>query len=268
MPGRALVVAGGAPDMLKSSALPSIDALSVSQLEDVLDHLRDVAFFLQAPDQRFIGANRAMLDLCGVERREQFLGRRAGDFFDNDTSKRFEDLHHEVMRARKPARHRLEKVTSRSSRGVWLLSGRWPVLRESGELIGVAGIARLMVASEKKDSSYRRLSEAAATLQANPAGRLNVVDLARSYGGSVSQLERDFCAVFGVSPRRLHSQMRLEMAVDLLSGQQSIAEIAYACGYKDQSAFSRQFSSVFGISPSAFRSERKMARQEESALCN
>ena len=249
----------------RGPAFTSIDALSVSQLEDVLDHLRDVAFFLQDADQRFIAANRVMLELCGVERRDELIGRRAGDFFNESTRQLFESGHQTVTQSQKPTRHRLEKLVTPSGRGSWLVFGRWPVVRGPNEAPAVAAIARVLAASERKDAAYTRVSDAATMLHANPAGRVNVADLARVHGGSVSQLERDFSGVFGVSPRRFHSQLRLEMAVDLLSGDQSIAEIAYACGYKDQSAFSRQFSAVFGASPSGFRAERKAGRATTAA---
>lgn len=251
--------------MDRGPTFTSIDALSVSQLEDVLGHLRDVAFFLHDAEQRFIAANKVMLELCGVERRDELIGRRAGEFFDDATRRRFEAAHQAVIQARKPTRHRLEKVVTQSGRGAWLVFGRWPVIRGPNQVQGVAVIARVLAASERKDAAYKRVADAVAMLHANPSGRVSAADLARAHGGSVSQLERDFAAVFGVSPRRFHSQLRLEMAVDLLGGDQSIAEIAYACGYKDQSAFSRQFSAVFGASPSGFRAERRAGREQTAA---
>jgi AraC-like DNA-binding protein len=40
----------------------------------------------------------------------------------------------------------------------------------------------------------------------------------------------------------------------LLAEAGTVAEVAYACGYADHSAFSRQFKAVVGLSPSEYRS--------------
>jgi AraC-like DNA-binding protein len=48
--------------------------------------------------------------------------------------------------------------------------------------------------------------------------------------------------------------VRIEAAIRLLlERERSIADIAYACGYADHSAFSRQFKAVVGISPTDYR---------------
>jgi AraC-like DNA-binding protein len=54
-------------------------------------------------------------------------------------------------------------------------------------------------------------------------------------------------------PRRYITKMRLEGAIELLAGDKSIAEIAQACGYADQSAFARRFHAIVGMSPSQYR---------------
>lgn len=82
---------------------------------------------------------------------------------------------------------------------------------------------------------------------------LDIASLARDVGISVSQLERDFVHLFGLPPRRYLTKIRFEAAVEMLRMGKPIGEIAYACGYEDQSAFTRRFRMAFGVSPSEYR---------------
>ena len=86
-----------------------------------------------------------------------------------------------------------------------------------------------------------------------------LVDHARRAGVSVSQLERDFMALFGVPPRRYLAKVRLDAALEMLLTDAPLADIAQACGYADQSAFGRRFQAALGMSPSRYRHARREA---------
>ncbi|MGH8179969.1 MAG: helix-turn-helix domain-containing protein, partial [Steroidobacteraceae bacterium] len=49
------------------------------------------------------------------------------------------------------------------------------------------------------------------------------------------------------------SKLRIEAAMRMLRGEQSIASIGLACGFTDQSAFTRQFKATAGITPRDYR---------------
>jgi AraC-like DNA-binding protein len=68
------------------------------------------------------------------------------------------------------------------------------------------------------------------------------------------QLERDFIKLIGMSPRRYLTRLRMEAAVELLErSNDPILKVADACGYSDQSAFTRRFRAAVGMSPSEYR---------------
>ncbi|MGA9333067.1 MAG: helix-turn-helix transcriptional regulator, partial [Rudaea sp.] len=56
-------------------------------------------------------------------------------------------------------------------------------------------------------------------------------------------------ALFGTSPYRYLSMRRLEKARELMLEGCSLAEVAAACRFSDQSHFTRQFRKAFGITP-------------------
>ncbi len=63
------------------------------------------------------------------------------------------------------------------------------------------------------------------------------------------KLSRDFRALFGTSPYRYLSMRRLEKARELMLEGCSLADVAAACRFSDQSHFTRQFRKAFGITP-------------------
>ncbi len=63
-----------------------------------------------------------------------------------------------------------------------------------------------------------------------------------------------FRSVFGMPPMRLHQELRMRRAKQLLlSRSRSVQEVAMACGYEDPLYFSRQFRRYAGVSPTEFR---------------
>lgn len=64
------------------------------------------------------------------------------------------------------------------------------------------------------------------------------------------QIARQFRLAFGTSPHRYLIMRRLHRARQMIrAGQSSLASIAAACGFADQSHLTRQFKQTFGMTP-------------------
>jgi AraC-like DNA-binding protein len=88
----------------------------------------------------------------------------------------------------------------------------------------------------------------------NLADDTNLSELAAVCGLSRSYFIRAFKQVTGMPPYRWLLMQRVKHAKTLLRGTKlSVAEIAVACGFADQSHLTRVFSKAFGISPAAWR---------------
>ncbi|MFZ2446136.1 MAG: helix-turn-helix domain-containing protein [Syntrophobacteraceae bacterium] len=83
-------------------------------------------------------------------------------------------------------------------------------------------------------------------------GRIRVRDLARVTGISVRTLERVFIEQVGLPPKKFIRLVRFQSALNKLKEgiYRSLAELAYDCGYTDQSHFIKDFKELSGISPS------------------
>lgn len=81
---------------------------------------------------------------------------------------------------------------------------------------------------------------------------LTLSDIAEALHLSDRQLRRKVTALTGASPSDRLRHLRLAHARDLLrAGTHTVKQVAFAVGYKNESAFSRAFSQHFGTAPSS-----------------
>jgi transcriptional regulator GlxA family with amidase domain len=94
-------------------------------------------------------------------------------------------------------------------------------------------------------------------MRSDASENLSVVAIAKACKLSTSHFTRAFKASTGVPPHRWLLEMRVESARQLLvQSKTPLAEIAYRCGFADQSHMSRIFGRIMGISPGAWRREQ------------
>lgn len=102
------------------------------------------------------------------------------------------------------------------------------------------------------------------------AEHLSVATLATQAGLSERSLLRRFQAATGVTPAAYLQRLRVEKARGALErSADSTAEVAWAVGYRDASAFSRAFKGCTGLTPGAYRARFRVAAKPPvaPALC-
>ncbi|WP_076864322.1 AraC family transcriptional regulator [Bradyrhizobium mercantei] len=91
-------------------------------------------------------------------------------------------------------------------------------------------------------------------LQADLAGKLTLEDIATEVGISSSHFSRAFRASVGLPPHQWLLRQRVSAAKQLMTVRSlTLAEIAIAAGFANQSHFTRVFSTLVGVSPGAWR---------------
>jgi len=86
------------------------------------------------------------------------------------------------------------------------------------------------------------------------SGRTSIRALADEIGWSSRHFGRRFAEETGVMPKVAMRILRFDRAIRFVEGTcQSLAEIAFACGYADQSHMTREFLEFAGRSPDAHR---------------
>ncbi len=84
-------------------------------------------------------------------------------------------------------------------------------------------------------------------------GAISITDVASACGLSTDHFIRAFRRRMRTTPHRWLVERRVERARLLLRGSGSLAEIALACGFADQSHFTRVFTRMVGCPPGAWR---------------
>ncbi|WP_122519862.1 GlxA family transcriptional regulator [Pannonibacter phragmitetus] len=111
-----------------------------------------------------------------------------------------------------------------------------------------------MLARQARDELVKR---AVLKMQQNIEQTLSVDQIAAALGTARRTLERRFQADLGQSPRRIYLEIRLDRAsARLRRTEQSVTDIALACGFCDAPHLARALKAERGLTPGEIRSGR------------
>jgi AraC-like DNA-binding protein len=97
------------------------------------------------------------------------------------------------------------------------------------------------------------IARARGFLETRFAKQVRLPHIAAECGLNSFQLIRIFQRVLGVTPYAYLVQMRVNRARDLLHQGVSVSEVAYSCGFSDQSHLTRVFKKAIGVPPGTYR---------------
>jgi AraC-like DNA-binding protein len=245
------------------AARPGIRAVDFPALECLFDALNDVAFFIKDREGRYLSVNNTLVRRCGLRSKEEIIGKTALEVHPRPLALTYIEQDRQVVDSGTALSKHLElHLYPTRSRG-WCLTHKIPLRDDSGAIVGLAGTSQDLGLADDLHPVYRKIAAIAAHIRENFHGNVCMEDLATKEGLSLSRVERLFQRVFHYSPRQLLLQSRLAGAMNMIESgaDQSIAEIAYACGYTDHSAFSRQFKAHTGMSPVQYRAHCRSQSQ-------
>jgi AraC-like DNA-binding protein len=110
--------------------------------------------------------------------------------------------------------------------------------------------------ADRISTQPRAVTQAVDFIHDNYAGGLSLSDIAAAAHLSPFHLSRIFKKATGVSPHRYLLQVRVNSARSLLAagaGGRSLAEVAAAVGFADQSHLTRHFKRMLGVTPKQMR---------------
>jgi AraC family transcriptional regulator len=102
----------------------------------------------------------------------------------------------------------------------------------------------------------REMARVADYIHQHLARDISVDDLASLLNLSSSQFARLFKKTAGASPYQYLQRKRIERAIDLMRGPDSLAQIAQDVGFSSQSHFTEVFRAVTGTTPAIARAEQ------------
>ncbi len=218
----------------------------------LLDTLSDVAYFAKDERGRFVAANSAFVKMLGADRLDEVIGRTDSDFFPADIAARFVDDDRAVMTTGEIIVQQIEPVPRPDRTFMWRGVTKVPLRNAAGQTIGVAGISCRL--HGESAACHPGVFAAMEHIGSHYGRSLTVGDLAALAEMSPRAFERHFARAFKTSPLRYLNTVRLRAARHLLlTTSESLADIALACGFCDQSHMTAQFTRSFGTTPRRYR---------------
>lgn len=228
--------------------------VDAEQLQGLLDTLPATVFFIKDLQGRYTHANMTLVRRLGLSRREDVVGRTPTEVFPQRLGEAYASQDRRVLGGRAIA-NQLEIHLFPNRAPGWCLTHKTPLRgAERGEIVGLMGISHDLQQPDGRHPGFARLRRVLDHMEANFSESVRMQALADLTGLSLSQLERQFHRVFHLTPQQWLTRLRIEAAMEQLrGGGDSIASIGLACGFSDQSAFSRQFKASVGATPRDYR---------------
>lgn len=235
---------------------PRVPPVDVALLERLFDRSPDVAFFVKDAGGRYVAVNDSLVARHGLKSKSQVIGKCPHDICPGDLGRIPTEQDEKVLRTGRPLVDHLEMQWHRPHDPVWCLTTKLPILDSDGTALGLIGFSRdvrVPVEPQEIPTDFAHTLEA---FEHSLSSEVTPAWLARRSKLSPQRLTRLTKRLFGLTPSQFITKSRIAAASRMLRDRdQSVAEIAHACGFYDHSAFTRAFRSATGMSPSEFRAQ-------------
>ncbi|PAW60466.1 MAG: hypothetical protein B9S36_07985 [Verrucomicrobiia bacterium Tous-C2TDCM] len=238
--------------LMKSEPLQNVSPADAFALAGLFDEMPETQAWIKDRKRQYLWVNRAFLQNYAMSSLEEVVGRTDDDLSPPHLAAHFREGDESVLAGR-VVRNRLERIGRYDHTATWCVTTKLRVLDQRGRPSGTVGMTRLLEPSEIERRGDIRLGAVIAMMT-----RLDRVmgnaELARVVGLSVRAFERAFNAEYGRPPQQYLKRLRLQIASRrLVATKEGLAEIAAACGFADQSHFTREFRRLTGMTPGRYR---------------
>jgi PAS domain S-box-containing protein len=228
--------------------------VSLAVVQQMFDLLGDVVFCIKDTRGRYLAANQAFADRVGVASAQEMLGRVAADFFPSSLLDVYDEQDAEVFSTGRAIVDQLERISNADGSLGWYLASKFPILDSSRSVCGLVGLSLDLHSPGENDLELANLKNLVERIRANLDQPLRTESLAHSIGLSAIMLDRRMKRVFRLSTKKFITKCRLEEAARRLAeSDESISDIALACGFSDQSSLTRQFRAAMSVTPALYR---------------
>lgn len=221
---------------------------------ELFDFLPGTYMYVKDSRGRYMRVNRVVCEVMGVADARDVLGKNDFDFFPPAIAAQYVAEDQQVIESGRPLKEQVWLVPGAAGMPQWYLCNKIPLFDRRRHIIGIAGVKRPYEQVGNAPTEYLRLLKVTEFVTTHYHRSLSMGELAEQIDLSVSQLQREFQRLFGLSPSRYLQEVRVGVARHLLeSCDASLANIAAQCGFYDQSHFTRQFKTSMGMTPLAYR---------------
>lgn len=253
------------PDMTKKEKERMRDAFfrkaghNSAMFKAMMDALPNAGFYLKDAEGRFMALNRRNCDICNIRDEFDAIGLRSSDLFPAALAKGFMEPDRIVRETGKPLLNYVHRRPADRSNDIHVKSV-FPILDKAGKFIGTAGIYYKRPGDSAPDW-HGRMKRVTEWIARHYAGSVSMSRLAIIAETSEPNFRRQFANVFGMSPGRYVTTIRLNAARHLLeTTNRLVSDIAAATGFFDQSHFTKIFKRERGVTPGQYRAAHRSRR--------
>jgi AraC-like DNA-binding protein len=220
----------------------------------LFDLLSGVSFFAKNRRGELMLMSRSNRDVYGITDPAQVVGLTDFDLNPADMARSYVADDERIFATGEPLLNRVEVWFDERGIPDWFVVNKLPIRGRDNSIVGVMGFSQSYEGRANLLEPFDGLAKAVHHIKSCHAETLSIGKLARIAGLSARQLQRKFKQVFGVGPHDFLIKTRLLAACRAIRDtDHSLGEIAFSCGFCDQSAFTRYFREHVGLTPRHYR---------------
>ncbi|MDQ8191606.1 AraC family transcriptional regulator [Roseibacillus persicicus] len=224
--------------------------------DELFDEVADTVYFVKDLSGRYVAVNETLVRRCGAASKKDLIGKTAAEVFPAPLGEDYTRQDLALIQGEPDITNRLELHLYPGGESGWCLTWKKALRGQSGDVIGLSGISRDVNSTPDDVESLEGLSKVLSHIRDHLDEPLTLGDLERATRLSAFQIKQRIKRLFGISPRQYIMRSRIESARHQLTYTNlPLSEIALACGFGDQSSFTRQFKRSVGITPKAYRDQ-------------
>jgi AraC-like DNA-binding protein len=220
---------------------------------DLFDSLPETFFYAKDVESRFVRLNRANQSIYGVDSEEPLLGKTDLDFHPPLLASAYIAEDQRVLASGRPCVNQVWLVPYLHGPLQWFVSSKTPLFDNAGEVAGLAGVM-YPIETPDKQACFGRLEPAVKYMEQRFSDALTMAEVAHRCELSSTHFNRLFRQLLRMSPSDYLLALRIQHARQLLGrSSKSVAEVASATGFFDQSHFTKRFREATGMTPREYR---------------
>jgi AraC-like DNA-binding protein len=235
----------------------------------LFDAVPGAFYFLKDRASRFMGGSQSFAETLGEDSIVPMIGKTDYDYSPDFLADTFYADDQRVVLTGQAIFNKIELVPSADGSLDWLCTTKVPLYDAGGAVIGLAGVARIILDNEALYADHPEMRAIIDYVREHYRAKVSVADLAKAGGISISSQERLFKKTFGLTPMMYLRKTRLNAACKLLrDSKTSLASIACQCGFNDQTSMTRAFRQELKITPLKYRRKFAMLPRNRSQTGN
>ena len=222
--------------------------------EEAFDDVFDTVYFVKDGLGRYVFVNETLVKRCGLRSKDELLGKTVREVFPGSLGEEFERQDRVVLSPGASIRSQLELHLYPDDRQGWCLTWKKALRSVNGDIVGLSGISRDVDGVGSSAGDLESVAKVLDYIRGNLDHSLRLSELAEATGLSAYQITHRMESLLGLTPKQYVNRCRIDAACHALTnGDDSLSEIALACGFSDQSSFTRLFGRMVGMTPKVYR---------------